>query len=87
MGHQNSLLPTDMQEPQQEIEMKDENLFATNSDSSSAKVDQEKYYKFLIWVNTEFFLVFFNLLVIFYLISYVGNHFWIITKTNYGQKI
>lgn len=42
MGHQNSLLPTDMQEPQQEIEMKDENLFATNSDNSSAKVDQGK---------------------------------------------
>lgn len=31
-----------MQEPQQEIEMKDENLFATNSDNSSAKVDQGK---------------------------------------------
>lgn len=48
MGHQNSLLPTDVQEPQQEIEMKYEKLFATNSDSSSAKVDQGKYYKLLI---------------------------------------
>lgn len=59
MGHRNSLLPTDMQEPQQEIEMKYENLFATNSDSSSAKVDQGKYYKFLICVYIECFLIFF----------------------------
>lgn len=59
MGHQNSLLPTDMQEPQQEIEMKYENLFATNSDSSSPKVDQGKYYEFLIWFNTACFLIFF----------------------------
>lgn len=58
MGHQNSPLHTDMQEPQQEIEIKYENLFATNSDRSSAKVDQRKYYKFLIWVNSECLLIF-----------------------------
>lgn len=69
MGHQNCLLPTDVQEPQQEIEMKYENLFATNSDSSSAKVDQGKYYKFLICVYIECFLIFF----IFTLVIVVFN--------------
>lgn len=87
MGHQNSLLPTDTQEPQQEIEIKYENLFATNSHSSSANVDQGKSYKFLIWVNTECFLIFFFLVLVIFVFHFLhGNQFWIITKTKDGHK-